>query len=486
MDCRGFVSFGAVWLLLLGLVVSVGGIGANWGTQATHPLPPATVVTMLKDNRIQKVKLFDADSGALQALAKSGIEVMVGIPNDMLYSLANNVAAAQNWVAKNVSAYVSSGGVDIRYVAVGNEPFLSTLNGTYLTTTFPALQNIQAALVSAGLGSQVKVTVPLNADVYESSTNLPSGGDFRSDIHDLMVEIVKFLSDNGCPFTVNIYPFISLYNDPSFPVGYAFFDGYSPPLNDGGTTYDNVFDANYDTLIWALQKNGYPNISIIVGEVGWPTDGDRNANPTYAQKFNQGFMNRVMQGKGTPLRPGTIDAYLFSLIDEDAKSIQPGNFERHWGIFNFDGTTKYELNLGTMNSGALVPGKGVHYLSKKWCIMSPSVNLDDSNLGPSVSYACAHADCTSLGYMTSCGDLDSGGNASYAFNSYYQQFNQLDSACKFPNISTITTSNPSTGNCTFKIMIATTQTSDVMSRVLSVQHSVSLVLLALTCLSGIF
>lgn len=91
------------------------GIGVNVGTQSTHPLPPSTVVKMLKDNGIQKVKLFDADPDFLNALKKSGIQVMVGIPNDLLYTMANSLPAAEKWVSKNVSAHVSSGGVDIRY-----------------------------------------------------------------------------------------------------------------------------------------------------------------------------------------------------------------------------------------------------------------------------------------------------------------------------------------------------------------------------------
>lgn len=443
-----------LWVLAVG---PVGGIGANWGTQATHPLELSTTVQLLKDNGFQKVKLFDADSTTLTALSGSGMEIMVGIPNEMLYSLANSVAAAEKWVEKNVSAHISSNSVNIRYVAVGNEPFLSTYNGSFLGTTFPALQNIQAALIKAGIGNQVKVTVPLNADVYQSSTDLPSTGDFRPDIHDLMVEIVKFLSDNGAPFTVNIYPFISLYNDANFPVDYAFFDGYSSPINDNGRVYDNVFDANHDTLVWSLQKNGYGNLSIIVGEIGWPTDGDRNANLRYAQRFNQGFMSHM--GKGTPMRSGLIDAYLFSLIDEDAKSIQPGNFERHWGIFNYDGTPKYNLRLGPTNAGGLVPAKNVQYLPKRWCVMSSSASLQDSEVAASVSYACANADCTCLGYGTSCANLDERGNISYAFNSYYQQNNQLETACKFPNLSVITSTDPSTADCKFKIMIQPTRSN---------------------------
>lgn len=105
-----FLFFSSVVLLCN----RVSGIGVNWGTQSTHPLPATTVVKMLKDNGIQKVKLFDADSDILDALKKSGIQVMVGIPNDMLNSLANSVQAAEKWVSKNISTHVSSGGVDIR------------------------------------------------------------------------------------------------------------------------------------------------------------------------------------------------------------------------------------------------------------------------------------------------------------------------------------------------------------------------------------
>lgn len=336
---------------------------------------------------------------------------------------------------------------------MGNEPFLTTYNGSFLQTTLPALQNIQGALIKAGLSSQVKVTVPLNADVYESPDGKPSSGDFRDDIRQLMLNIVKFLSDNGGPFTVNIYPFISLYDDPNFPVDYAFFQGTSSPVVDGNATYNNMFDANHDTLIAALQKNGFGNLPVIIGEIGWPTDGDINANLQYAQRFNQGFMDHISTGQGTPLRPGPIDAYLFSLIDEDKKSIQPGNFERHWGIFTYDGIPKYQLNLRTTNNGALVRAKNVKYLNKQWCVLKPSVSLDDPNLAPSVSYACANGDCTSLGYKTSCSDLDVRGNISYAFNSYYQINDQQDAACNFQGLATITNKDPSTTTCRFGIMI---------------------------------
>lgn len=101
-------------VLLCSLISLVSGIGANWGTQATHPLPPDTVVNLLKDNGIRKVKLFDAEYGTLKALGGSNIEVMVGIPNDMLASLAGSMKAAEKWVSSNVSKHISSNNVNIR------------------------------------------------------------------------------------------------------------------------------------------------------------------------------------------------------------------------------------------------------------------------------------------------------------------------------------------------------------------------------------
>ncbi|KAL2250976.1 glucan endo-1,3-beta-glucosidase 5-like [Sesamum indicum] len=439
---------------MLGQHLLVDGLGCNWGTQASHPLPPDIIVKLMKDNRFNKVKLFEADPGAMRALGRSGIQVMVGIPNDMLAGIASSVRVAEEWVAQNVSYYLSRQGVDIRYVAVGNEPFLKTYNNRFTQITFPALQNIQAALIKAGLGRDVKATVPLNADVYQSDSGVPSGGNFRPDIHDLMVSIVKFLNDNGAPLTINIYPFLSLYADPHFPIDFAFFDGAASPVVDGSITYTNVFDANYDTLISALEKNGFPSMPIIVGEVGWPTDGDRNANNQLARRFNQGLLDRINQGRGTPKRPTPPDIYLFSLIDEDAKSIDPGNFERHWGVFYFDGTIKYPLNLGAGRN--LTAAKGVRYLARQWCIMAPDANLLDPNLPQSINFACTYADCTSLGPGSSCGGLDARANASYAFNMYYQTMNQRAGACEqFHNLSIITRIDPGFhgGSCKYEIMI---------------------------------
>lgn len=448
------VVVAAVALAVAGLPAA-GALGVNWGTMATHQLPPATVVRMLEDNGIRKVKLFDADAGPMDALAGTSVEVMVAIPNNML-DMMTDYGTARDWVRQNVSRYNFDGGVNIKYVAVGNEPFLSSFNGTFLNVTLPALQNIQRALNDAGFGDTIKATVPLNADVYNSPKDnlVPSAGRFRPDIAGLMTEIVQFLNQSGAPFTVNIYPFLSLYDNDDFPLDYAFFDGTGSPVVDNGIQYTNVFDANFDTLVSALAAAGVGGLPVVVGEVGWPTDGDKHATAAFAQKFYAGLLRKLAASAATPLRPGQyIEVYLFSLIDEDAKSVAPGNFERHWGIMRYDGQPKYAMDLsGQGRNTALVAARGVQYLPRQWCVVNPNAQ-DTSKIGDSVTYACTFSDCTSLGYGSSCNGLDAAGNASYAFNMYFQVQNQVEGSCYFQGLAVPTSQNPSTDACNFTIQI---------------------------------
>jgi hypothetical protein len=450
----GFASILKWVFLFLGFLISssVHGLGVNWGTMATHKLPPNTVVQLMKDNGIAKVKLFDADQVTLSALAGTNIEVMVAIPNADLASMTNYERAKQ-WVKRNITRYHFDGGVNIKYVAVGNEPFLTSYNGTFINVTFPALQNVQNALNEAGYDT-IKATVPLNADVYSTprGQDVPSAGRFRSDISDLMTQICQFLNKNGAPFTVNIYPFLSLYGNDNFPLNYAFFDGgYS--ITDNGVIYDNVFDANFDTLVSSLKAVGLGQLPIVVGEVGWPTDGDKNGNSGSAYRFYNGLLPRLAANKGTPLRPGYIEVYLFGLIDEDAKSIAPGSFERHWGIFRYDGQPKFAIDFSGQGQNKLLIGaQNVQYLPQKWCVFNPNAK-DLSKLAGNINYACTFSDCTSLGYGSSCNGLDANGNISYAFNMYFQVQNQDESACNFQGLAQLSTQNLSTGTCNFLIQI---------------------------------
>ncbi|KAL0722900.1 hypothetical protein Bca4012_037499 [Brassica carinata] len=59
----------------------------------------------------------------------------------------------------------------VKYVAVGNEPFLKAFNGTFEDITLPALQNIQSALIKsgdAGSNEQMVASLAVEASAWFS------------------------------------------------------------------------------------------------------------------------------------------------------------------------------------------------------------------------------------------------------------------------------------------------------------------------------
>ncbi|KAJ7964243.1 Glucan endo-1,3-beta-glucosidase [Quillaja saponaria] len=446
-------------IFALSMAFTAKAIGVNWGTTASHPLPPSKVVKLLKSNNINKVKLFDTNPLVLQALSGSSIGVTLGIPNGMLRSLNSSRNAAENWVHDNVTRYMSKGGngVRIEYVAVGDEPFLQTYGEQFHPFVIGAATNIQVALVRANLGSQVRVVVPCSFDTFQSVSNLPSKAHFRSDLNKTMIQLLTFLNKHSAPFFVTISPFITTRQNRNISLDFALFKETAQPHNDSHRTYKNSFDLSYDTVVTALSAVGFPNMEVVVAQIGWPTDGAANATSHLAETFMKGLMNHLHGKFGTPLRTRhLIEAYIFSLLDEDQRSIASGNFERHWGVFTFDGQAKYHVDLG-QGSKNLQNAQNVDYLSSKWCVVNN--NKDMSNATATALEACSTADCTALSPGGSCFNISWPGNISYSFNSYYQQHDQRAESCDFRGLGLITTVDPSVDHCRFPIELRTSHSN---------------------------
>ncbi|GKC93865.1 glucan endo-1,3-beta-glucosidase 8-like protein [Tanacetum coccineum] len=68
---------------------------------ASHKMNPDTIVEIMKDNEINKVNLSENCRSTMSALATSGIEVMIAVPNDQLEAM-NDSGRAKKFVQRNL------------------------------------------------------------------------------------------------------------------------------------------------------------------------------------------------------------------------------------------------------------------------------------------------------------------------------------------------------------------------------------------------
>lgn len=332
------------------------------------------------------------------------------------------------------------------YVAVGDEPFLQIYGDQFHPFVVGAAANIQMALLKANLAEKVKVVGTSSFDAFVSATGLPSKARFRSDINKTMIELLKFLNRHKSPFFVSITPFQTFLNNKNISLDFSLFREKAHPRNDTHKTYRNTFDLSYDTILSSLSGAGFPGTQVVIGKIGWPSDGAPNATSSLAEEFAKGLINHLKSSKQME------DVYLLSLVDEDKRSVASGSFERHWGVFTFDGQAKYQVDLG-QGSRKLVNAQGVQYLSSKWCVVNNNKEL--SNATALANEACAGADCTATAPGGTCFNLSGPGNISYAFNIYYQEHEQRADSCSFSGMGLITTVDPSVDACRFIVGLKT-------------------------------
>ncbi|KAL2498696.1 O-Glycosyl hydrolase family 17 protein [Abeliophyllum distichum] len=425
-------------------------------------LIPSTVVDLFLQNGIPEVKVFSYSENVMKAFSGSGIGLTISIPNEVLHNI-NTTNGAREWVQKTITSFLLKN-IDIKYVNIGAEPFSPSFwSKTYLVAA-DVLKMIQDALNEAGHGDKTKATIPHLIDILKPNNTKPSEAEFRDDIKDLMIQSLQILKENNSPVMIDMFP-ILFVNENNLDIEFAFMDGKSSyfVVDDNGLNYTNAFDFMYDSVLWAMKKGGAPDLKLVVGEIGWPTDGYPNANLTNAERFYKSLLPRVTSNRGTPLRPDVpIDVYIHSLCDENKMKTKFGAFQRHWGIYRNDGEPKFKIDLSGQGRDVYpTTAKGVTYMPKRWCIF----NEDTSNL-TKVNYefeaACREADCTSLGPGGSCCHLTYNQNVSYAFNRYFQVKSQKEDskACQFNGLAKVVPDNPSTGMCIFPVEILEAEVAD--------------------------
>jgi len=310
-------------------------IGVNYGTVADN-LPPATdVITLYTTNGIGKMRIFDPNQATLQALKGSNIEVIVGVVNNDLQGLATSPATANTWVQTNIIPYPD---VKISYIAAGNEIKPSDPLAQYVG---PAIQNLNNAITASNL--QIKVSTVIDMSLLGNSFP-PSAGSFSDSASSYINAIVSILVSTNAPLLANVYPYFAYTSDPTnIKLEYALFTSPGVVVQDGNLGYQNLFDAILDSLYSALEKIGGANLTVIVTESGWPSDGDSGVAATVdnAGTYYKNLISHVKNG--TPKKPGPLETYLFAMFDEDQKG--PAETEKHFGLFSPTKEPKYQLTF---------------------------------------------------------------------------------------------------------------------------------------------
>ncbi|KAG8377694.1 hypothetical protein BUALT_Bualt08G0059400 [Buddleja alternifolia] len=332
-------------MVLLGLLImasmdfSVAQIGVCYGRNGNGlPSNPSQVVALYNQNNIRRMRIYDPHQPTLQALSGSNIELILGVPNADLQSIASSQANANTWVQNNVRNHPN---VRFRYIAVGNEVSpIRQDTSQYVNFVLPALQNINNAISAAGLGTRIRVSTSIDTGVLGTSYP-PADGAFRSDVNGFLNPIIRFLANSGAPLLVNIYPYFSYIDNPrDINLQYALFtsDGIVVP---GGVRYQNLFYAILDAMYAAVERSGGPNVEIVVSESGWPSAGSSVATVENSRLYNTNLIRRARDG--TPRRPGrAIETYIFSMLDEDQRNPE---IERNFGIFRSNGQNKYPISF---------------------------------------------------------------------------------------------------------------------------------------------
>ncbi|KAJ7520624.1 hypothetical protein O6H91_19G014100 [Diphasiastrum complanatum] len=71
-------------------------IGINYGRLADNLPSLENVVSLIKNLNIRSVKIYDTNSQVLNALANSGLQVCVMLPNDQISNIASSQTNSDN------------------------------------------------------------------------------------------------------------------------------------------------------------------------------------------------------------------------------------------------------------------------------------------------------------------------------------------------------------------------------------------------------
>lgn len=422
-------------------------VGVNIGTDVSNLLSPADLVSFLQVQKINHIRLYDADNDILKALAKTKIRVTISVPNNQLLAIGSSNTTAATWIDRNVVAFYPE--TLITAIAVGDEVLTTIPSSAPLL--MPAIESLYSALVAANLHTQIQISTP-NAASIVLDPFPPSQAFFNQSMASVISQLLQFLSRTKSPLMMNLYPYyVFMQNKGVVPLDNSLFKPLTPSkeMVDPNTLlhYTNVLDAMVDSVYFSMKNLNVTDVVVLVSETGWPSKGDSKepyATIDNADTYNSNLIKHVFDRSGTPMHPEiTSSVYIYELFNEDLRS--PPVSEANWGLFYGNSTPVYLLHVS--GSGTFLANDTTN---QTYCIAMDGV--DTKTLQAALDWACGpgRANCSEIQPGESCYQPNNVKNhASYAFDSYYQKEGKAAGSCDFKGMAMITTTDPSHGSCIF-------------------------------------
>ncbi|XP_042420746.1 glucan endo-1,3-beta-glucosidase 13-like [Zingiber officinale] len=425
-------------------------VGVCYGRNADDLPTPDKVAQLIQLHSIKYVRIYDSNIQVIKAFANTGVELMVGVPNSDLLPFSQYQSNVDTWLKNSILPYYPA--TMITYITVGAE--VTEIKDNVSALVVPAMVNVLTALKKVGLHKRIKVSSTHSLGILSRSFP-PSAGALDSKYAFFLKPMLEFLVENNSPFMVDLYPYYAYRESPSnVSLDYALFSSSAVDVIDPNTglVYTNMFDAQLDSIFFALMALNFRTLKIMVTESGWPNKGaakETAATPDNAQTYNTNLIRHVVNDAGTPTKPGEqIDIYVFSLFNENRK---PGlESERNWGLFYPDQTSVYSLDWTGMGNVDIVTGANITSSNGTWCVASS--NASDADLQNALNWACGsgNVDCSAIQPSQPCYQPDTlASHASYAFNSFYQLNGATDVACNFGGTGVKTIKDPSYDACVY-------------------------------------
>ncbi|VAI42058.1 unnamed protein product [Triticum turgidum subsp. durum] len=181
---------GCIFILVLLLLSNTSASGTSLEEKDNTILPsnsPSDFARILQSKQTRQARVCSGeDHRLLRSLANTGAEVMVTIPNSHLQHMAEFQEEARLWVAANVAPFLPA--TMITHILAGGDALSSVSPGDAAYSLVPAMLNLHAALVAAGLDGRVRVSTTLSAVPLAPSWSAGIAG-----------RVLRFLGETGSP-----------------------------------------------------------------------------------------------------------------------------------------------------------------------------------------------------------------------------------------------------------------------------------------------